>query len=345
MLVSIAVNAASFGPSSITDIGIRDAAEDVLTAATENAVLLTIAGEKFVRDVGHQILQLPTKLGQQLGIRVPDLQSCSARSLVTAAPSQVCEVSDPVARLRYLATALHADLVLCSTSGEVDSLTDLRNQGIEVCTVGEFRNCETEVRRKKWTHTQRLDNIHDDATCKDIVGRTVKYGRKIVIADRMFGRQARDGASTKNLRLFARGVVYLAERWQQQSPYSAGQSASVEIITEGGQTSGGFVNPKTARLAIEDAIRVEDRQNVVGNIVVCFKRDSQPEIFLERYIGAGNRCWCIKHGIDFIGGLFERPKHRKATFIDPDCDANRQVLAQIRDLRDAPDLDIPYSAS
>ena len=153
----------------------------------------------------------------------------------------------------------------------------------------------------------------------------------------MFGQAAKEGQSPANLRRSALGVVYVAEQWCRCAAMSPAGEACVRIVTQAGGTgaAAGYVDPTAARDAIEKAIRAVDVGKAVGRLTVLLKQKSTPPIFKDRLLASGRRVWGVRHGFDDVGKLSGAPARRGPTFIDPDCDANRELLHEILALPDA----------
>src|SRR5207249_4788248 len=158
-----------------------------------------------------------------------------------------------------------------------------RDAGIELSTVDDYPACGTERTRCTWLEAQEL-NILDRGECESVTGHAIRYCDEIVLADKMVGRAAKDGRESQQLRRFATGVVYVAERWCQLSPLATTRRARIRLVTVAGDTGAGagYVDPRLARAAVERAVRSADTLGSIHQLSVDLKQDSDPPVFRDR---------------------------------------------------------------
>ena len=78
-----------------------------------------------------------------------------------------------------------------------------------------------------------------------------------------------------------------------------------------------------------------DTTGILGQVHIDLKQDSTPAIFNDRFLVGFGRCWSIRHGIDDIGKLAGPKDKRRPTIVAPDCQAYRDIFAEIRRLHSA----------
>ena len=328
MLILIAASSSLFGPNSITCVDDRYAAEVLLGAILENAVVVTTE-KNFANALSNCIKKLPVKLGQQLAIRAAELSKVANRAIRVsqkyATPFSVSE------ELLFLGND-GADAIVCS-SDQLATITNTapKSTSFEICVLAEYPQSKAEATRKGFLQAVDLKPI-SLVNVQAIFKRAVMGVGKIIVADKMFGVAAKDGNVSKKLEKFARGVVVIAE-----SARVSGKSAEIEVISVAGMAGArsGYIDPVGARSAIEKAIRNVDNLGCIGNLQVTLKIDNDPPIFRDRFLAAGDRCWGVRHGFDDIGAHSFDPQNRSPTYIDPDCSANRNLLSLIKNLKDA----------
>ena len=117
----------------------------------------------------------------------------------------------------------------------------------------------------------------------------------------------------------------------------AANGVTVRVVTVAGATGarGGYIDPEDARQKIIQAVGAADTEGSIAALEIVLKVDSSPPVFNDRLIGTGCRVWLIRHGVDNFGALERPAPKRSPTFIDPDCSANRRLLAAILGLRNA----------
>lgn len=328
MLVTLGVSPDCFGPTAVTQVEERYAAERVLEALLQNALVLTMRSD-FAAAVSGRVSDLPLKLGQQLRIRSAEFLKVGKQT-VRAIPMPR-EVIGVVGSLVAAAKA-GADAVICASASEVMYVrAALGASPTEVCTLAEYPESRTEALRQTFRETVELHTLAC-AKCRSVFARALSAGERIVVADKMLGRAGKDGYITTPLERFARGVVFLAE-----CARDAGSAApEIDVVTLAGNVPGtGYVDPAKAERAIRGAIGRVDPSGDVSRLSVTLKADTDPAIFRDRLFACGGRCWGIRHGVDDLGHLKLEPAKRSPTYLDPDTVANRRLLSSIQNLNTA----------
>jgi len=202
----------------------------------------------------------------------------------------------------------------------------------------DFGGSSLDLRRSGWLTAQRLDTLaRPDALA--LVGSAIRFSKKIVVADKMIGVAAKDGAAkaTKHLR----GVAYLVDAWSAATPH-AGATLEVEIVSVAGGSGAraGFIDPGVARIAITNAMTQLGTLSKLGGLTITLKQDDDPQVFNDRLLVCGTRAWGIHHGFDDLGKLLPaRPgsptSKLRATRIELSSDALATTYRDIRALRDA----------
>ena len=335
MLVSIAIDPSCFGGNVVKDVETKVAAEQILAALGSNAVALCALENEWVSELVSEATKLNatnTKLGQSLQIRVEEL--LKLRRLSTVALNRRIKGSQ-LQRIRQISSLLRADIAVCANATEAVTLRGLVDETIEVCELRDYSNSDSEFKRAVWSEPQDLNNM-DSMLAASIIGRSVKYAKKIEIVDPHIGKRARDGRQTTQLKKTAEAILFVAEQWIDSSPYSTNNGINITVITKGGQVgAGGIIFPEKAGPAIELALRDCDRKGLIGKSQVIFKKDSEPSKFRARFIRAGQHCWSIGHEISDLRQLKKPPGQRGDFFIERDCKLFRKLVCDIYDLPNA----------
>lgn len=65
-------------------------------------------------------------------------------------------------------------------------------------------------------------------------------------------------------------------------------------------------------------------------MTIDLRQDSNPAVFNDRFLAGFGRCWSVSHGFDDIGNLVDSKAKRSPTVLAPDCQAYRDILADIK---------------
>lgn len=336
MLVSIAIDPRCFGVDVIDDLESKRAAEGILNALRGNAVALCDIDRDWLNALKSQIIDLNianTGLGQSVQIRFEELLKQQRLSIV---PVGRRITGSKIHRLRRISKLLRADIVICASSAEVDELSDLVDDGIEVCSLNHYARSNTEYRRQVWSEPADLNNMKS-VLAESIVGRAVKYSDEIIIYDPFIGKLAATARSgqPRNLRKFAQAVVFVAQQWFDVSPYSRGDGVKIKIVTRAGWIPASpHIAPDNAHSRLETALRNCDTDGFIKELDLIFKQDDKQPRFRSRYIKAGQHCWKIDHEIrDLI--LVKSPRgERGDVSVTQDCQTFRSFVRGIEELPD-----------
>lgn len=150
----------------------------------------------------------------------------------------------------------------------------------------------------------------------------------------MIAKSGKDGAAKGKVCRFVRGVVHVTRQWQNYSPLSASTRPSIVIVSSAGQSgaSAGFVDPAKAEAAIRAAVALEDKTHLIRNLTIDLRQEGEPAVFNDRFLAGFGRCFSIGHGLDDIGNLADPKAKKRPTTLAPDCQAYRDILAEIRRL-------------
>jgi len=334
MLVGIVVEPGCFGPVAVIDGDSRGAAERVLDALAENAVLIGPCGRDLIREIIDNVAALNTKLGQQLQIRIAELAKMRQRVCVS---SEAPLPGDEREQLIEAARVLRADIVVCSCVESAERARDTLAGSTEICGLPEYPTSNADRLRKALSQTQRLDRPGCGLSAEEIVGRAVKYCMNITIADNFIGVAAKEYPARKTLESYVRGALFIAEQWGQHSPFANSRKLNMLILTAAGDTGarGGFINPTEAKARIEVVFQRLAGALGLGSITIAAKKQATPKIFRDRFLEAGGRCWGIRHSLDDFARLRTNSANKSPTFIDPHSEANRGLLSEILMLADA----------
>ena len=333
MQIGLVVDPRVFSAAALRDKHSRNEAELLMGAVRQNALLLAGSRTALVNDMKSSVEQLDTRLGQQLQIRIEELAKDAKRCIATWPPLGKVTRTWDYAYIRQLAKDFGADAIVCQTCDDMVVLRDLEQEGIEVVEIGDYSHSATENRRQRYREAVRLDDIEDVTVRDDVVGRAIKYARRISLIDPHIASRASQGRPEG----YVRAIAYVAELWQRFSPYVAEGRLDLELITAGGQrgAAGSVIDAATACGVLETAVRRRDRQQIIGALQITVKQDSTPRIFCDRFLEAKRRCWGVRHSIDCLGDLTGSSSKRRPTFIDPASDDNLALVMQLRDLPDA----------
>lgn len=337
MLVSLVVDPRCFGPEAVVDDNTRKEALRLLQAVIEDgAIFVAHSAAQFCQSVADEAEKLGTKLGQRIQKLAEELLKGTTRDrcVVTPRDPDLRKTGSITERLCSLAKSTRTDLIVCPDSHAAREFAAAAGQGIEVCDLPRYSDALVEQKRTKFASEFPLHSC-SESHATECVGRAVRYGDVIVIADKMLGRKAKNGKVTADLRRFAKGVIYLAAQWHSFSPFADRLPCRVELVTLGWCTGsgGGDVNPAIAAPVIKAAIEEADAERLVQLMTIEFKQDDESGAFNERVLGCAGRAWRINHGLDDLGRLTGPAAERRFCSIDPDSQANRDRLAAIRRLR------------
>lgn len=333
MLVGIAIDPRCFGPTGVVDVATRDNAERVLSLADKNAVLVAADRNRFLDDLLYEPRALSEKLGQHIRIRAEHLPHISKRGVLNVAGLPINSTCENFAEL---VKATRPEIVICLPD-ELDSLRSLSLAGVEVCDLSGFHKTKNETLRSSWNKSVRLDRLAQ-SEARQVVSQVVKYSVEIDVLDTMIGREAgtNDGRITRALKAYAAGVVYFADCFARNSPFSQYGKLAVRLITQGGSAGArGYIDPAAAEQIIRQAIADADAHGNVGSLHILFKEVGRPSVFRDRYVRAAGRAYCVKHGLDDVGRLCDAKSGRGPTILDQDCEASRSVVAEIMALPQA----------
>ena len=340
MLVSIVMDPRCLAPEAMESEGALFGAETLLEGVMENGVLLAADSKAYVRSLASASGDLSSRTGQRLQVLVAEILKAPQRFVAEDRTTSLRKVPrEKTSGLGQVAKMLRADVVVCRSAEDVQTLSGLADRGIEVCTMMDYRCSATEALRKQWFQTTRLDDLVP-ARRQNVIGRALKYATEIVVVDRYVGVAAKEGRSNARLQRFARGLVYVAECWRKHSPYAEASKGSVptlHLVSIAGTmgAAGGYVNHALADPAIRAAVQRADRYGSVGKLQLSLKVDSQPPIANDRFIAGMSRCFGVHHGLDDLGKLGFAEDKRRPTSLSPDCQHHRELLAAIRRLDDA----------
>ncbi|MBK8915398.1 MAG: hypothetical protein IPM64_12510 [Phycisphaerales bacterium] len=330
MLISVVVDPVCLSPQELGTPEASSGAECILEAATENAVIIAPAIDQFVGELIDDVARLDSGTGQLIQLGAAELAKSPAR-IVIAPPAELFRASGQQGELRELARIMRADALVLRRDLDLADHADLVRLGIEVCHIDQYRLSQTERRRRLWRSGQRLDTL-PAAEAKELLGRVIKYAAEVVLLDKMFARAGKDGTPNGRLRRFVRGVVHIANQWRAFSPYAQRVAPAFTIVSSAGScgASAGFVDPARAEAAIRAAIAQEDRSHLVRNLSIELRQDDDPGVFNDRFVPACGRCFSIGHGLDDIGNLIDPKAKKRPTTLAPDCQAYRDICADIR---------------
>ena len=94
------------------------------------------------------------------------------------------------------------------------TLRDLERDGIEVIAIREYSRSVAERERQRYREAVRLDNIEDVGARDRVVGRVVKYARRITLIDPYIASSAESGHADA----YVRAVAYVAELGSDSLP-------------------------------------------------------------------------------------------------------------------------------
>lgn len=333
MQIGLVVDPRVFSATVITDRHSRNEADLLMRAVRQNALLLTGDRRTLVDHMKSAVDQLDTGLGLQLRIGVEEFAKDAKRFIATWTPLHGANRTWDQAYIRRLASELKADAIVCATGDDMAAYCDLERDGIEVIEIREYSRSATEGRRQRYREAVRLDDIQDIATRDLVVGKAIKYARRVSLIDPYMASAAVRGRADR----YVGAVAYVVELWQRFSPYVADGGLDVELMTAGGRgdATDDLADATAARRVLDSAVKLSVRQDVMGALQVTVKQDATPRKFLDRFLEAKRRCWAIRHGIDCLGDLARPSGKRRPTFIEPASDDNRALVMQLRDLPDA----------
>lgn len=331
MLISVVMDPLCLTPEALGCAEARFGAETLLEGVIENGVLVARNRDEYVRTLAAAVGGLGSRTGQCVQGLVTEIVKSPRRFIAGDRCRRLASAS-----LRDTAATLRADIVVCRNPEDVRSLSDLRTNGIEVCTLAEYRSSRTEVNRKEWFQELRLDTLATDRR-QELVGRALRYATEILVVDRYVAGAAKEGWVNGRLKRFVRGMVYLAECWGEHSPYAGSGAPTIHLLSVAGGmgASSGFVDPGKADGAIRTAFERVDLRGSVGRLQISLKLDRNPPITNDRFIAGMRRCFGVHHGIDDFGNLSEREFNGRPTSLAPDCQHHRDILAAILDLERA----------
>lgn len=340
MLVSAVVDPECFGPATLSGRHERLLAELLLRGVVEeNIVLLSSSPTDLATRIANETSKLDGPSARRLQAYAVEICKNKKRCIVSIHFDNAPDLEPSQVGLWQVAKALRADLIVCCND---DALHRLRQIGqhegtsVECCTLAGITDTLIENRRRGWLVSQPLDQL-EDPLAAELVGRAVRYATEITIADKMIGPKTCDYRSRGSLRRFVRGIVYVAERWRDSSPFSGNDSPLIRIVTEGGGSRAGHgaIDPAQAEQAIKATIQSEDVHQAIKRLEIELKQESDPPVFRDRFIQAARRCWQVTHGLDDIGKLALPRNQRSPTNLMPDCQTFRDNLAIIRRLPSA----------
>ena len=330
MLISVVMDPTCLSPDILACPEARFGAERLLEGVIDNGFLLVSDRQRYVRNLTAAALKLESKTGQKIQVLVTEISKNSSRFVVEddrALRTESAAQNIGLSQLHQLAPALSADIVVCRNVRDARRRTDLHRAGIEVCTLADYGSSATEANRKDWSTTTRIDNLPPDE-CARVVGRVIRYATEIIVVDRYFARSAKDEIVGK-VRRFARGLIYLVDCWKQHSPYAHSCLPKLQVFSVAGGTAP-YIDPEVARRTMRRAVSELDSN---CSLTIHLKDDQDPSIIAERFISAMGRCFNVQHGIDSLGNLALQNMPNAPTFLAPDCQAHRDLFAEIRALK------------
>ena len=331
MLISIVMDPTCLTPKGISCGAARAGAERLLDGVLRNGVLLAADSRQYVAELASAASGLGARTGQLIQLYIAEIGKRSSMYIATDSSLQIGSFKPPtLARLRDIALALHADIVVCRDPPDTGFVADLRNYGTEVCTLSNYELSKAEARRRGWTQTTRIDHL-SAVDSEWLVGRTLRYATEILVCDKYIAHAAKSGWMTPQLKRFGKSLVYVARCWKKHSPYARFQKPNINILS----VAGGNVNPYTAEKVIRQVVSRLDSNRCIGKVYISLKIDRHPSITSERYLSAMGRCFGVQHGIDDLGNLTLPQSKRRPTSLLPDCQVHRDLLGEIQALRPA----------
>jgi hypothetical protein len=248
---------------------------------------------------------------------------------VASDATRVCGISQCVTAARW--ARCDAVVVLDEAEGATFEREGVR--GERIVRLEDFAGSRIDVQRDAWRSTQRLDAL-PEAEALELVGRIVRYSKKVVVADKMIGVSTRDD-KIGPIKRHLEGVALLARAWKAWSPYSADSRLGVEVMTAVGQMgSRGNIDPVVATKLITTAMQSIEADGVLEPVSLSLKKEGEPQIFNDRLLSCAGRVWGVHHGFEDLGRLLRRGPRRQ-TMIDPPSDARETVFRDILALRNA----------
>lgn len=340
MLVSIALAPCVLRPPAAHSPSLIRSLSAMLYAVSQNGIIVCPDLSALRADLVHAAAAASGPAAQRFRLVATDVAKDIERYSVS--PDDLSSGTTP-------GSTFCAGCVSAARWGRCDAVVVLDDQERQLCIasgapperivpVEDFAGSSLDLKRAAWLTAQRLDTLaRSDAQA--LVGSAIRFAKKIVVADKMIGVSAKDGAAkaTKHLR----GVAYLVDAWSEASPH-ASASLEVEIVSVAGGSGAraGFIDPVAARSAITSAMTQLGTLSKIRGLTITLKQDGDPQVFNDRLLVCGTRAWGIHHGFDDLGKLelvdrLSRKPQLRPTRIEPASDALATTFRDIQALRDA----------
>ena len=331
MLVGIVLSPRTFAPECVCDELTRREVERALQAVLQNAVLLVDSFAGFISDILKNAELLPTKYRQQILMLIEEIAKAKKRCIAAIRKSakQTSGNESNEVRLGRVASELEADVIVCASLDECSTVAGATSYEGEVVRIRDFSQSGVEVIRQAHLQNRRLDVLPPDERAQ-IIGRALKYTRRVVLADKMLGIATKG----RKLKWFVAGAGFVVKCWQRSSPYSKYEKLQLELITVAGQAGakGGYVDPTEAADAIQRELRTNVLLSAVASVQITLKKDADPSIFADRFIEAKGRCYQIRHGLDDLGRLDNVGGQARPTTLCVASNDDLNLLAEIKGL-------------
>lgn len=320
MLMTAVIQPEVFDRVHFTTPGYRDQAEMLLRGLESNGLLLLDPNCRLLREISARVDLLSTKDGQQLQIRLAELQKNERRRVLTV---ERCKCPCPTT-LSLLETAktVHAATstdTLILDAGSYSQFQSVGNSSTKVTALGSYISSDFERRRHYC-----LDQIPPIDKMKpgefdDHMIRVTRFAKRLRFYDKQIGKGSSLGG-------FRTGIGKILSLWVSNAHFSR-DTLSAEIYTCAQRTNEAtdgvyarILNSLVRRLASETRIR----------ITFFFKEDS-PALTHDRFLQTDSVPVYFSKGFDFLEE--DGKLHRCAVKIDNGAYEHLQEYRNLKDVK------------
>lgn len=348
MLFSIALAPGVLRPPAAHPPPLIRSLSAVLHAVTQNGILVCSDVATLRADLIQSAKTASGSAAQTYRTFAEDFAKDITRYAIspgTATSSNASEL-DPCAKCISAARWGTCDAVVVSGEEERQRCIAGDVPPERIVLLEDFGGSALDLKRSRWRETQRLDTLTPPDTL-DLVGRAIRFSKKIIVADKMIGVSIKTTHNQKDtpyhraerVAWHLGGLSFLVEAWKAGSPFAVSGKLNIEVVTVAGQSGarGGFIDQNHLRAAFEAAKQRLGLHESAGQMTLTLKRDDDPSIFNYRLLVCGGRTWGLEHGLDDFGKLTNATK-RRPTVIDPSSEARASIF---RDYQGLPSVEPP----
>jgi hypothetical protein len=313
MIMSSVVDPSSFNVSCFKTPGYRNQAESFFRGIWDNGVLV-VDGDAYLQDkLIEKIKNLPSKVGQQLLIRITDLLMEKNKKVV-----RLNNLGLPKKDLLELAynvkTEGRADGLVLSDRG----LARLQGKGAKdpsLIPLSDYSNSEYEARRHHSMDGMRTIDQMPGSEVEKLIGRAIKYSRWLRFYDKQIGKGT-------NLPGFRRGISLILDIWKKDGYFASRNEVEyIEIISKH--------SDKQAAKRIKRSLVNPLMRDHGYDIRLSLKRmDKFPH---PRYLQTRQGVFLFEAGFDFV--------ETNGTFRTCEMRVSNNNLALLQSVLDSPDVD------